>query len=537
MQTRSAGRVAHRYLNLQIFFLSGISGACVLLWNYCVPRYCYMYCRSDCGAVLDLSTNLGSSFRLRNHSHLVKDLRFSPTKRLNRAHTVVNTRYWGRLNRDNKSGKTPLPFTPCSLSLFVSASMQSVSVYVGAAAIVAAVAVVLLRRRRAAAAADGKGKHKVFVYGSLLGGLHNNHHLGTSRLLQPGVQTQDSYVLLKAAEDEGYPFAIKSSDLPGMASSLLGEVYEVTDRVLASLDVLEGHPSIYRREEVQYLDANKEGSKKETAWMYLLYDRTEIGKIRDAIQSGREEQYPLVQPLGDWRTFHHVARGDVDVALAAAARRAAAWPSTRRTAKTACGGSAGPHALFSYGSNGIAQLRERCKNPNLTGTPAMLEDSVRVFAGCPASWGGGVASIIPCPGMRVLGNVVWLSKKELKLLDRFERGGRVQVDLVAAGVKFLADDPYAPDGTYRRQDLVVRCLPTSDEAGADAPTSASNAGSWPQLQAVAYVRVNLDWQGPPTPTYMAACRANVDAFWPDQAQLPFEVRDGSGRLMAVMSET
>ena len=44
-------------------------------------------------AVLDLSTNLGSSFRLRNHSHLVKDLMFSPTKRLNRAHTVVNTRY------------------------------------------------------------------------------------------------------------------------------------------------------------------------------------------------------------------------------------------------------------------------------------------------------------------------------------------------------------------------------------------------------------------------------------------------------------
>lgn len=147
-----------------------------------------------------------------------------------------------------------------------------------------------------------------------------------------------------------------------------------------------------------------------------------------------------------------------------------------------------------------------------------------------------MASIIPCPGMRVLGNVVWLSKKELKLLDRFERGGRVQVDLVAAGVKFLADDPYAPDGTYRRQDLVVRCLPTSDEAGADAPTSASNAASWPQLQAVAYVRVNLDWQGPPTPTYMAACRANVDAFWPDQAQLPFEVRDGSGRLIAVMAE-
>jgi hypothetical protein len=34
---------------------------------------------------------------------------------------------------------------------------------------------------------------------------------------------------------------------------------------------------------------------------------------------------------------------------------------------------------------------------------------------------------------------------------------------------------------------------------------------------------------------MAACRANVDAFWPDQAQL-LEVRDGSGRLIAVMAE-
>lgn len=372
---------------------------------------------------------------------------------------------------------------------------------------------------------------KVFVYGSLLRGLCNSHLLRTSRLLQPGARTQDSaFVLIDSGEAEGYPFAIKSQELPGApATSLLGEVYEVTDSVLASLDKLEEHPNVYQREEIQYIG----GSTCSTAWMYILHDRAKLDAIRDDVpQWDRQARYPLVQPLGDWRLYHHVARGNLEAAVAASARRSGAWPSTRRTAT-----GTGPHAVFSFGSNGIAQLRERCKNPNLIGTPALLEDAVRVFAGASPRWqGGGVASIVPCAGMQVLGNVAWLSSEEILRLDLFERGDPSELG--------LSEDPYAPDGTYRRQDVVVRsCLPRLAEAGTDGaspearssaepPPLATDPTSWPLLEAVAYVKVNLEWVGPPSEAYVAACRANVDMFWPGLRGLPFEVRNGNGLLMA-----
>lgn len=37
--------------------------------------------------------------------------------------------------------------------------------------------------------------------------------------------------------------------------------------------------------------------------------------------------------------------------------------------------------VFSYGSNGIVQLRDRCRNPDLQSSPAILPNFVRVFAG------------------------------------------------------------------------------------------------------------------------------------------------------------
>lgn len=47
---------------------------------------------------------------------------------------------------------------------------------------------------------------RVFVYGSLLRGLHNSHLLDTSALLLPGARTAASYVLLDSGEH--YPYAV-----------------------------------------------------------------------------------------------------------------------------------------------------------------------------------------------------------------------------------------------------------------------------------------------------------------------------------------
>jgi hypothetical protein len=78
-----------------------------------------------------------------------------------------------------------------------------------------------------------------------------------------------------------------------------------------------------------------------------------------------------------------------------------------------------------------------------------------------------------------------------------------------------ADEPYATDGAvYRRQDVVL--LAQSAEAEPEAP-----------LCAVMYVKVALEWRGPPSQRYVDACVRNVAQFWTPAL---VEVRDVDGQL-------
>jgi hypothetical protein len=78
--------------------------------------------------------------------------------------------------------------------------------------------------------------------------------------------------------------------------------------------------------------------------------------------------------------------------------------------------------LFSYGSNGIAQLTKRLQRPVLQSFPAYINNHARIFAGYNSKWKGGVASIVKIPGHRVYGILVPVTDDDLCLLDRFERG-------------------------------------------------------------------------------------------------------------------
>ena len=62
--------------------------------------------------------------------------------------------------------------------------------------------------------------------------------------------------------------------------------------------------------------------------------------------------------------------------------------------------------VFCFGSNGIEQLRERCKNPKLEAQKACLPGYSRIFAGTNARWNGAVASITEVEGYEVRGSVV-----------------------------------------------------------------------------------------------------------------------------------
>jgi gamma-glutamylaminecyclotransferase len=79
---------------------------------------------------------------------------------------------------------------------------------------------------------------RVFVYGSLLWGEDNHHHLSRSPRLGT-CRTEPRYTLVDLGS---YPAL-----LDGGTTSVHGEIYEVDASTLLSLDAFEGHPLLYRR--------------------------------------------------------------------------------------------------------------------------------------------------------------------------------------------------------------------------------------------------------------------------------------------------
>jgi gamma-glutamylaminecyclotransferase len=80
--------------------------------------------------------------------------------------------------------------------------------------------------------------HFVFVYGTLLRGEPNHELLSRSRFLGEA-RTEPSYTLVDMG---AFPAMIHQG-----STSVVGEVFEVTDDVLDALDELEGHPDWYTR--------------------------------------------------------------------------------------------------------------------------------------------------------------------------------------------------------------------------------------------------------------------------------------------------
>ena len=175
------------------------------------------------------------------------------------------------------------------------------------------------------------------------------------------------------------------------------------------------------------------------------------------------------------------------------------WLSSkaRSTAADAATDASATELVFCFGSNGVAQLRVRCQNKDITAQAAYMADASRCFAGMSKRWGGAVASVVKCPGRICHGSVVRLTEDELQLLDGFE------------GCQY--DDPYGPGGVYRRE----RCFVCLLDGGEPQP-------------ALMYVKNDLTWRGPPSTAYLDACLANLLACWPQETEI--EVCDGEGQL-------
>ncbi len=113
----------------------------------------------------------------------------------------------------------------------------------------------------------------IFVYGTLRsGGANWRAHLAPAR--GDAAVTDAAYTMRSLGR-----FPIVEA---GGADAIVGEVFEVDDAALASLDRLEGHPGWYQRVEIDV----RCGGAVRRVWMYLM-------------PPGRHDAHPIIHD-GDW---------------------------------------------------------------------------------------------------------------------------------------------------------------------------------------------------------------------------------------------
>lgn len=109
--------------------------------------------------------------------------------------------------------------------------------------------------------------HKVFVYGTLKRGEPNHSWFkkenGFSKFLGIGT-TLTQYPLIIGTQ-YNIPFILHE---PGVGNNISGEVYEVDEKMLSNLDILEDHPNFYER---SITDIKMEVNNSiEKCWLYFI---------------------------------------------------------------------------------------------------------------------------------------------------------------------------------------------------------------------------------------------------------------------------
>jgi gamma-glutamylaminecyclotransferase len=121
----------------------------------------------------------------------------------------------------------------------------------------------------------------VAVYGTLKKGFSNYYsYLTSSKHIGAG-KTQDKYPLVV----DGLPFLLKEK---GLGHNVKVDVFKVSDTTFKSLDMLEGHPRWYKREEIPVKMNN---GKTLTCWIYFNPKESNSNKpfVESYEQSARYE--------------------------------------------------------------------------------------------------------------------------------------------------------------------------------------------------------------------------------------------------------
>lgn len=87
----------------------------------------------------------------------------------------------------------------------------------------------------------------VFVYGTLKRGFYNHALLENSEFIAE-VITKEKYPMVNF--EEYFPYLINEV---GVGHKIKGELFKVDDETFAKLDILEGYPDLYTRENIKVI--------------------------------------------------------------------------------------------------------------------------------------------------------------------------------------------------------------------------------------------------------------------------------------------
>ena len=113
----------------------------------------------------------------------------------------------------------------------------------------------------------------LFVYGTLKQGYGNSHHLKGAQFMGNAISIENNFVM----QDVGFPtlwqidLSDKTEEEDGgvpLFGQVIGEIYQINPRQLASCDRLESNGRMYTRAERQF-KITKRGGMVVTAWVYL----------------------------------------------------------------------------------------------------------------------------------------------------------------------------------------------------------------------------------------------------------------------------
>ncbi len=136
---------------------------------------------------------------------------------------------------------------------------------------------------------------KIFVYGSLMRDLPNHHLLEEAGAQFLGSFETEEKLFMVGLKSRAYPYVIDEAVHPScQATTIKGEVYEVSYDLIQRLDAFEGHPYHYTRQTLIVHSGNK--FQPVIAYTYMVINDF----LKSEIEAAFEERF-IVVPDGDWK--------------------------------------------------------------------------------------------------------------------------------------------------------------------------------------------------------------------------------------------